>query len=54
MSGLRLQEPVLSHPEHVGEVWVEIDLGGVVSLDVLILPGVEDVVLAEDHLEGDV
>ena len=48
--GLGLQEAVITEPEDVGEVGMEEHLGGVISLDGVILGESQQVVLAEDNL----
>ena len=52
MCGLRLQEAVIAETEHVGEVWMEEHLGGVIPLDGVILGVVKQVMLTEDDLNG--
>ena len=47
---LWLKEAVIPESEHVGEVWMEKDLGGVISLDGVILGWTQQIVLAEDNL----
>ena len=48
--GLRLQESVITKTKHVGEVRMEEHLGGVISLDGVILGEPQQVVLTEDNL----
>ena len=50
VSGLRLQESVITETKHVGEVRMKEHLGGVISLDGVILGESQQVVLTEDNL----